>query len=657
MKDLLGALPVGPFAGLRRGPAAPRSPARPAVPTLKAEGQVRSVVHVTTVPTTLGFLKGQIGHLKSQGCDVWAVATPGPKLDAYGEQMGIAVRGVPMARRITPFADLGSVVRLWKIFREIKPDVVHGHTPKGGLLSMIAAALAGVPARFYSVHGLPLETASGWKRKLLSWTERVACFLAHRVHPVSESLSRIVLKEKLCAKSRLFHMGPGTIDGVDAERRFVPNAASENGGRELRRSLGIPLDSPVIGYVGRLVRDKGVHDLLEAWKLLRVELPDAHLIVAGGFEPQDPVSPEYERLLREDPRIHLLGFVESMQSVYAAMDALALPTYREGFPQTPLEAAAMEVPVVATRVTGCVDAVVHGVTGMLVPKRFPRALATALEGYLRNPDLRRRHGQAARKRVLEKFRPKDFWLAMEEGYRANLGSNGTPKPAIAKKFGPRRPMKGRGVELMIKRILDIAGAAAGLAILLPVLILVGLCTWLTLGRPLFFRQTRPGLHGKPFRPFKFRSMRNGTEPDEVRVTRLGKFLRHASLDELPQLWNVLIGDMSLVGPRPLLMDYVRRYPPRIRQRLDMRPGLTGWCQVNGRNSLTWDKKFAYDVHYVENWSLWLDLKILFMTVGKIVQKHGIDGPGSLCWPEELGYDRHGPADHVDRAARIAGETR
>jgi lipopolysaccharide/colanic/teichoic acid biosynthesis glycosyltransferase/glycosyltransferase involved in cell wall biosynthesis len=593
-----------------------------------------SVVHVTTVPGTLGFLKGQIGHLKSRGCDVLAVAAPGPALESFGSRLQIPVEGVPMARRITPLADLGAVARLWKLFRRVRPDVVHGHTPKGGLLAMIAATLAGVPARFYSVHGLPLETATGWKRKLLQWTERVSCTLAHRVHPVSESLSRLVLREKLCSKRRIFRMGPGTIDGVDAERKFAPNAGTAAAGLELRARLGIPQNAPMVGFVGRLVRDKGVHDLVEAWKLLRTEVPDAHLLIAGGFESHDPLPDEDARVLREDPRIHLLGHVDSMAPVYAAMSVLALPTYREGFPQTPLEAAAMEVPVVATRVTGCVDAVVHGVTGTLVPTRFPRALATAIESYLHDPDLRARHGGAARRRALEKFRPREFWLAMEDGYRSRLEPGrgaGRPAPRV----GPARPWSGRAPELFVKRLIDISGAAIGLALLLPLLLVIGAGTWLTLGRPLFFRQVRPGLKGKPFAPLKFRTMRPGPEKDAVRMTRFGRLLRHLSLDELPQLWNVLVGDMSLVGPRPLLMAYVPRYSPRVRQRLDMRPGVTGWCQVNGRNSVTWDRKFAYDVWYVENWSLAFDFKILFLTVGKVFKKHGIEGPGGRCWPEDL----------------------
>src|SRR6185295_2565670 len=152
----------------------------------------------------------------------------------------------------------------------------------------------------------------------------------------------------------------------------------------------------VIGFVGRVVRDKGVEDLVRAWTRLREEFTDLHLVIVGRFEPQDPISAEADRLLRTDPRVRVAGWVESMRSAYSVMDVVALPTYREGFPQVPLEAAAMERPVVAAAVTGSVDAVRDGETGTLVPPRNPDALAEALGTYLRDPELRARHGRAAR---------------------------------------------------------------------------------------------------------------------------------------------------------------------------------------------------------------------------------------------------------------------
>ncbi|HTF56175.1 MAG TPA: sugar transferase, partial [Planctomycetota bacterium] len=443
---------------------------------------------------------------------------------------------------------------------------------------------------------------------------------------------RRILAEGLCSPAKVRVLGQGTVNGVDAANLFVPGPEQVRDATEVRRLLGIPSGAPVIGYVGRIVRDKGVSELVQAWTALRAEFPKAHLLVAGHFEPQDPVPAEAEKILRSDERIHLAGLVESMPGMYAAMDVVALPTYREGFPQVPLEAGAMERPVVATRVTGCVDAIVDGVTGTLVPAGDARALEDGLRAYLRDPALRRTHGRAARARVLREFRPESLWRATEREYRAPLRS---AAPSAPESTSPRA-LSSRPVELLIKRVLDISGALAGLLILAPLLGLIALATWLTLGRPIFFRQVRPGLKGKPFAPIKFRTMRSGPEHDDVRMTRLGRFLRYSSLDELPQLWNVLRGDMSLVGPRPLLMDYLPLYSPRQARRHDMRPGVTGWCQVNGRNSLAWDRKFELDVWYVEHWSLLLDLKILLKTAVRVVRKSGVDGPGNRLWPGFMG---------------------
>jgi len=189
---------------------------------------------------------------------------------------------------------------------------------------------------------------------------------------------------------------------------------------------------------------------------------------------------------------------------------------------------------------------------------------------------------------------------------------------------------------------DLILSALGLAILSPLLLLTALTIWLTMGRPILFRQVRPGLKGKPFESYKFRTMvdlRNEQGfplPDEQRLTPVGRFLRSSSLDELPQFFNVLRGDMSLVGPRPLLMEYLGRYTPEQARRHEVRPGITGWAQVNGRNSLSWDQKFQLDVWYVDHWSLWLDLKILVMTIGRVLRRDGISAPGHLTMPEFLG---------------------
>lgn len=194
----------------------------------------------------------------------------------------------------------------------------------------------------------------------------------------------------------------------------------------------------------------------------------------------------------------------------------------------------------------------------------------------------------------------------------------------------------------MKRAFDVVVSAVALVAALPVLLVVTAAVWLTLGRPILFRQKRPGLHGKPFVILKFRTMRlagpgeRETETDGLRLTRLGRFLRRTSLDELPELWNVLRGDMSLVGPRPLLMEYLDRYTPEQMRRHEVKPGITGWAQVNGRNAIDWAERFALDTWYIEHATLWLDLRILLMTIGTAFRQHGIAAASHATMPEFTG---------------------
>ena len=190
--------------------------------------------------------------------------------------------------------------------------------------------------------------------------------------------------------------------------------------------------------------------------------------------------------------------------------------------------------------------------------------------------------------------------------------------------------------LLLKRAFDIVVSALMLVLLLPILLIVAVAVRIGLGSPIWFRQWRPGLAGKPFLLYKFRTMKPEGSSDDERLTRLGSFLRSASLDELPQLWNVLRGDMSLVGPRPLMMEYLPRYSREQARRHEMRPGITGWAQVNGRNTLDWSERFRMDVWYIDHWSPLLDFKILLRTVGRVLSRSGITAPGSATMTEFLG---------------------
>jgi lipopolysaccharide/colanic/teichoic acid biosynthesis glycosyltransferase len=565
------------------------------------------LVHVTTVPQTLGFLTGQADFLREEGLETFAISSPGEELDRFCERENVRGFAIEMARQITPWRDLIAVWRISKILRRLKPQIVHAHTPKAGLLAMIAARTCGVPVRIFHVHGLPHSTATGVRRRLLKWSTKIACALATRVLCVSFSIRDAAIAESLVPAGKIAVPANGSINGIDALGVFNPDSLAGGTRERVRARLGIAPESRVIGFVGRAVNDKGLRELAQAWRRIREEFPDLHWIIVGAEEPHDPLPAEAADVLRNDSRVHVTGWRHDLPQFYSAMDVMVLPSYREGFPVTPLEAAAMRVPVAATRIAGCVEAIEDGHTGTLIPPRDPAEIARAVRAYLADPELRRAHGNAARNRVLEKYRPIEIWRALASEYS--------------------RLLKRRNRGSAMKRLIDATAASAALVLFSPLLAAIAIGIRISMGPPVFFRQRRPGLHEKPFEILKFRTMADGDLPDALRLTAFGKFLRELSLDELPQLWNVLKGEMSLVGPRPLLMEYLSRYNDFQRRRHEVKPGITGWAQVHGRNEVPWQTRFEMDVWYVDHQSLSLDLKILWRTLEHILRRRGISEPG------------------------------
>lgn len=373
------------------------------------------LVHLTAVPDMLLFLSGHLADLAAHGFEVTVVSSPGPLLDRIAAEEGVARVAIPISREITPLRDLGSLWRLVRTFRALRPDVVDVHTLKAGLLGIMAARVAGVPVRVYHVHGLRHVTTAGFRRALLRACERVTSGLATRVLCVSRSVARVALSEGLVPARRTTVLLGGSIAGVDAAGRFAaPRDEGER--RAARAAAGLPPDARVLGFVGRLVRDKGVAELAAAWRTLRESHPDLRLVVVGEREAGDPIPDELADALARDPRVRLAGYDRDTPRWYRAMDVVALPTHREGFPVVPLEAAAMGLPVVATAIPGCVDAVVDGVTGTLVPVGDAAALAAAVRAYLDDPALRRRHGEAGRRRALQDYDRRRLWDALREEY-------------------------------------------------------------------------------------------------------------------------------------------------------------------------------------------------------------------------------------------------
>jgi glycosyltransferase involved in cell wall biosynthesis len=379
------------------------------------------LMYLATVPMALRNLaEGQLAYFRQRGFEVIAVSSPGEDLDVVGRREEVQVVGIPMEREIRPLADLVSLMRLVRLFRTFRPDAVMAGTAKAGLLGMIAAWLCRVPARVYHLRGFRMETTRGIKRTVMALTERIAAACAHRIVCVSESLRREFIAHGLTRAEKTVVLGHGSSNGIDPERMEQTSDVRARA-EALRRQWGVPLDAPVIGFVGRFVRDKGFVELVDAFERVLTARPDAWLLLVGDYESGDPVPHECVRRIAEHPRIIRPGFIRDLAPYFGAMSVLALPTYREGFPNVVLQAGAAELPVVAFRATGAVDAVEDGVTGTLVPLRDAAELAKALLLYLNDPGLRLRHGCAGRERVLRDFGREPIWAAMDALLRELLG--------------------------------------------------------------------------------------------------------------------------------------------------------------------------------------------------------------------------------------------
>jgi len=408
-----------------------------AAPAAAIGERPRLLLAVTHGMTANLLMRGQLADLAGAGFRVGVVASPGPDLDEIACREEVEVFPLAMRRQPAPVADLVALLRMAGVLRRFRPHLLSAGTPKAGLLASVAGRLAGVPRRLYTVRGLRLETASGAGRRLLAAGERTAAACAHRVLCVSDSLRRRYVELGLAPAAKTSVVGDGSSNGVDVER-FHPAADGDPERAALRRELGLAVGTPVIGFVGRFTRDKGLGELATAFfDHVGRHFPDARLLLVGDFEEGDPVSEAVRDRLQRDPRVVLAGFVADTAPYYRLMDVLAFPSHREGFPNAPLEAAASALPVAAFAATGSVDAVDDGGTGRLVPVGDSAALAGALNDYLADPALARRHGAAGRRRAVERFSQRRVWDAWRTLYLHELSTAGLPLPHSAAAV-PRR---------------------------------------------------------------------------------------------------------------------------------------------------------------------------------------------------------------------------
>jgi glycosyltransferase involved in cell wall biosynthesis len=380
---------------------------------------------VTAIESAEILLKGQLAFLRNQGFDVELICGTegdGSELDAVARREQIVVHSLRLVRGVSIVGDVRALVLLIRLLRSRSPDLVNVSTPKAGLLGGLAAVLTRVPIRVYLMRGLRVETLRGWKRLMLLALEAVSCRCAHHVVCVSPSLRSKLLALRLVQAKRTLVLGSGASNGVDIER-FSADATLQSEARILREGLGINEDTFVVGFVGRIVRDKGIAELVEAFLRLLKDAsetdPGSHLVVVGQFEENDRIDIRTRSILEQHPSISLVPWTDPAVW-YLVMDAVVLPTFREGFPNVPLEAGAAGRPVVTTNATGAIDSVVHGVTGAVVPCGDIGALERSMRELRDDPGLRARLGESGRKHVAASFTNEEVWARTGDFYRSLL---------------------------------------------------------------------------------------------------------------------------------------------------------------------------------------------------------------------------------------------
>jgi glycosyltransferase involved in cell wall biosynthesis len=361
----------------------------------------RRVAHVTTVDLSLRYLLlNQLQRIQGEGYEVFAISADGTDVPVV-EATGIRHFAVPMTRRITPLADLRCLWELVRIMRRERFDVVHTHTPKAGLLGQLAARIAGVPIVANTLHGFYFhDDMKPVPRRFYIWMERVAAKCSDTILSQNREDMATAIAERIASPEQLKWLGNG-IDVARFDRRSLPESSLE----DLRREIDIDSKAPVIGFVGRLVEEKGILDLLDAAKKVLTAIPNAQFLIVGPYDEEktDALRPDVAERYGVSEQCHFVGMRHDMPELYALMDVLVLPSYREGFPRAPMEASAMSVPAVVTDIRGCREAVEHGVNGLLFPVGDSDALAQAIVELLCDEERRAKMGAAGRRIAEERF--------------------------------------------------------------------------------------------------------------------------------------------------------------------------------------------------------------------------------------------------------------
>jgi glycosyltransferase involved in cell wall biosynthesis len=382
---------------------------------------MEKLVRITTVPLSMRLLlEGQPAFMRTMGFDVILVSSEGPDWEKIPDIGSYPVYKIAMARRVDLVRDVLALWALYRLFRKIRPDIVHSHTPKAGLLGMLAAKFAGVRVRMHTVAGMPLMESRGLKRRILVLAERLTYRSASRVYPNSFQLKGIIERERLTSASKLTVIASGSSNGIDAGY-FQRTEAVQEEAESLRQALSVPAGALVFVFVGRMVKDKGINELVCAFDGIARRHAAVRLLLVGPYEEElDPLEERTKRCIDVNDRIIHVGFRDDVRPYLALSDVLVFPSYREGFPNVPMQAGCLDLPCIVTDINGCNEIVEDGGNGVIVPVKDEKALSQAMERMIIDDALRTHCAAGARTRILEKYQQSVIWEALYEEYQRLL---------------------------------------------------------------------------------------------------------------------------------------------------------------------------------------------------------------------------------------------
>lgn len=375
----------------------------------------KKVLHIVTVSFSISYFLGeQFRYLnKKTGNTYFVACSDSPELFFNAQKLGYLPFSFSITRKINPLGDIKAIFQLMKFIKQNNIDVVVAHSPKGGLIGMIAAFLTGVRSRIYFRHGIVYETSRGTKRFLLKVIEKISGNLAQKVVNVSKDVEDIAIKDRLNSKEKNIILGKGTCNGVDCKVKYNPKFYSQDEVDALKSKYNISDSDFVVGFVGRLVRDKGIDDIIDAWKILSSKYKNIKLLLVGPFEERDSIKESNKSYIKNSESIVFTDYVQNTAIFYKLMNIFILPTYREGFPTVALEASSMELPVIITKATGCKEAIVENKTGVFI-ENSSYSIVSGIEKYINNPNLIQKQGEAGRKFVLDDFQQEKIWDIINE---------------------------------------------------------------------------------------------------------------------------------------------------------------------------------------------------------------------------------------------------